>query len=77
MSPWLFNLFMDAVIKEVRDKAGDVGIILRDEKRNAEWNIERLMFADNTVLLGDSEEKLERLVKRIWKSFSKEKNVGE
>ena len=77
MSPWLFNLFMDAAIKEVRDKAGDVGIILRDEKRNTEWNIERLMFADNTVLLGDSEEKLERLVKRIWKSFSKEKNVGE
>ena len=28
MSPWLFNLFMDAVVKEVREKAGDVGVIL-------------------------------------------------
>ena len=26
MSPWLFNLFMDAVMKEVREKACDVGV---------------------------------------------------
>ena len=25
MSPWLFNLFMDGVMKEVREKAGDIG----------------------------------------------------
>ena len=25
MSPWLFNLFMDAAMKEVSGKAGDVG----------------------------------------------------
>ena len=28
MSPWMFNLFMDAVMKEVREKAGDVGVTL-------------------------------------------------
>ena len=33
MSPWLFNLFMDAVMKEVREKAGDVGVTLRNEKK--------------------------------------------
>ena len=28
MSPWLFNLFMDSVKKEDREKAGDVGVPL-------------------------------------------------
>ena len=36
MSPWLFNLFMDAVIKEIREKAGDVGVTLWDKRRNIE-----------------------------------------
>ena len=65
MSPWLFNLLMDAVMKEVREKAGDVGVTLWDERRNVEWKVDWLMFADDTVLLGDSEEKLERLVKKF------------
>ena len=56
MSPWLFNLFMDKVMKEVRERAGDVGVTLRDE-----WKVDWSMFADDTVLLGESEEKLERL----------------
>ena len=62
MSPWLFNLFMDGVMKEVREKAGEIGACLWDTKRNCEWNVEWLVFADDTVLVGDSEEKLERLV---------------
>ena len=36
MSPWLFNLFMDALMKEVGEKAGDVGVTLWDERRNIE-----------------------------------------
>ena len=36
MSPWLFNLFMDAAMKKVREKAGDVGMTLQDERRNTE-----------------------------------------
>ena len=65
MSPWLFNLFMDAAMKEASEKAGDIGVTLRDERRNIEWKVEMLMFADDTVLLGDSEEKLERLVQEF------------
>ena len=34
ISPWLFNLFMDAAMKEGREKAGDVGVTLWDERRN-------------------------------------------
>ena len=65
MSPWLFNLFMDAAMKEIREKVGVVGVTLQDERRNIEWKVGCLMFADDTVLLGDSEEKLERLVQEF------------
>ena len=65
MSPWLFNLFMDAVLKEVREKAADIGVTLRDERRNIEQEVYWLMFAGDTVLLGDSEEKLERPVQEF------------
>ena len=40
MSPWLFNLFMDAAMKEVREKACDVGVTLWDERRNVEWKVD-------------------------------------
>ena len=65
MSPWLFNLFMDAAMKEVRKKAGDVGVTLWTERRNIERKVDWLMFAKDTVLLGDNEEKLERLVQEF------------
>merc|ERR1712002_424994 len=73
MSPWLFNIFMDGVMKEVRERVGDDGAILWDARRNCGWKVEWLMFAGDTVLVGDSKEKMERLVQefgsvcRRWK----------
>ena len=52
MSPWLFNLLIDAVMKEVREKASDFGVTLRDERRNIEWNFDWLMFADEYCVAG-------------------------
>ena len=72
MSLWLFNVFMDGVMNEVREAVGDVGATLWDARSNSEWKVEWLMFADDTVLVGDSE-KLKRLVQefgsvcRRWK----------
>ena len=71
MSPWLFNLFMDGVMNEVRRSVGDMGAMMWDSRRNTEWNVEWLMFADDTVLLGDSEEKLERLVQEFSRVCSR------
>ena len=73
MSPWVFDLFMDAAIQKVREKAGDVGVILQDERRNIEWEIDWLKFADETVLLGDSEEELERLVQEFGRVCQRRK----
>ena len=33
MSPWLFNLFMDGVMREVKERVGDVGVNLWDNAR--------------------------------------------
>ena len=73
MSPWLLNLFMDAAMKEVREKVGDVGVTLWDETRNIEWKVDCLMFADDTVLLGDSEEKLEKPVQEFGRVCQRKK----
>ncbi|MEL7302024.1 MAG: reverse transcriptase family protein, partial [Pseudomonadota bacterium] len=79
MSPWLFNIFMDGVMKEVREKAGDVGANMWDARRNCEWKVEWMMFADDTVLVGDSEQKLQKLVKEFGRVCKRRKlavNVG-
>ena len=79
MSPWLFNVFMDGVMREVREKTGEVGACLWDERRNCEWKVEWFMFADDTLLVGDSEEKLDELVKEFGNVCNRRKltvNVG-
>ena len=53
MSPWLYSLFMDGVMREIRETAGEIGVRLTDDRSKHEWLIEWLMFADDTVLLGD------------------------
>ena len=73
MSPWLFNLFMDAVMKGFSEKASDVGVTTWDERRNIERKVDWLMFADDTVLLSDSEEKLERLVQEFGRGCQRRK----
>ena len=40
MSPWLFIVFMDGVMKEVREAVGDVGATLWDARSNSEWKVE-------------------------------------
>ena len=73
MSPWLFSLFVNAVMKDVREKAGDVGVTLWDEIRKTEWKVDWLMFADDTVLLDNCEEKLERPVQEFGRVCQRRK----
>ena len=47
MSPWLFNLYMDACVREVR-QVNVGGVRVGDERLNM------LMFADDTVLLAEN-----------------------
>ena len=53
MSPWLFNLYLDGVIGEVKGRTVDVGVVLMRE--DVEWKIPVLLFADDTVLLSEDD----------------------
>ena len=60
MSPWLFNLYMDAVMKEVNGRVMGKGVKLEHSGR--EWMINQLLYADDTVLIADSRDSLQRMV---------------
>ena len=51
MSLWLFNVYMDGVMKEVKFGRGRRGVIFLDDGR--EWR-----YAGDLVLCGESEEDL-------------------
>ena len=54
MSPWLFNVYMDAVIKEVKIGMGRRGVRFLEDGR--EFRLPGLLYADDFVLCGESEE---------------------
>ena len=56
MSPWLFNLYIDGVVRGKRSSACR-GLKLVNGTDN-EWELNQLQFADDTVVVADSERKL-------------------
>ena len=62
MSPCLFNLYMDAVMKEVK---GRMGVRLMEEER--EWRLPGLLCPDELVLCDESEKDLKVVVRRFVK----------
>ena len=62
MSPWVFNVFMDAVMKEVKMGMGRRGVRFHEEGR--EWKLPGLLYADDLVLCSESEEDLRAIVGR-------------
>ena len=67
MSPWLFNLFMDSVVKEVKVNTQEKGLALWDIGTKCKWEkeVSMLLFADDTVLVSDSRDKLQCLVEKF------------
>ena len=61
MSPWLFNLYIDGVVREVNARVLSRGLKLVDGNDN-EWELNQFLFADDTVVVADSEKKLCQLV---------------
>ena len=61
MSPRLFNLYIGGVVREVNTRMLGRGLKLVDGNDN-EWELNQLLFADDTVVVADSERKLCQLV---------------
>ena len=60
MSPWLFNIYIDGVIREMKAKVGKVGARMNLEGVN--WCLVASLFADDTVLMAESERELQMIV---------------
>ena len=74
MSPWLFNMFVDGVVREVGVSTFGVGV-----EMSGGMKVSQLLFADDTVLVANSEAMLRRLVKefgRVCKRRKLKVNVG-
>ena len=61
MCPWLFNVYMDGVVREVNVRVLGKGLDLLSAN-GGRFEINQLLFADDTARVADSEEKLCRLV---------------
>ena len=78
MSPWLFNLYIDGVVREVNTRVLGRGLRMVDANGN-EWEMNQLLFADDTVVVADSEKKLRQLVEEFGRVCERRKlrvNVG-
>ncbi len=53
MSPWLFSIYMDGVMREMNGKVGEVGVRMYAEGRK--WVLNSVLFADDTVLIAENE----------------------
>jgi len=60
MSPWLFNLYMDGVVKEFKARIQNQGVNMVFD--NNALKVSCLLFADDTVLIAESSEQLQRFV---------------
>ena len=60
-SPWLFNVYMDGVVREVNVRVLGKGLELQSAN-GGRFELNQLLVADDTALVPDSEEKLCRLV---------------
>ncbi len=71
MSPWLFNVFMDGCMREVKAKVGkiDAGLKLN----GVDWSVAACLFADDIVLLAESEREFQRVVDHFHNVCSRRK----
>ena len=72
MSPWLFNVYMDGVVREVNATVLEKELELLSANGSG-FEINQLLFADDTALVADSEEKLCRLVSEFVR-YAKEES---
>ena len=61
MSPWLFNVYMEGVVREVNVRVLGKWLVLLSAN-GGRFEINQLLISDDTALVADSKEKLCRSV---------------
>ena len=72
MSPWLFNIYMDCAVRQVNARVLGKRLELLSAN-GGRFKINHLLFADNTALVVDSEEKLCRLASDFGRVYKRRK----
>ena len=72
MSPWLFNVYMDGVVREVYARVNGMGVKMR-VNGESEWILSQLLFADDTALVAESAEQLQCLVREFGRVCERRK----
>ena len=78
MSPFLFNVYMDGVVRDLNVRVLGKGLELLSAN-GGRFEINQLLFADDTALVADSEEKLCRFLSEFGRVCERRKlrvNVG-
>ena len=63
MSPWLFNVYMGVVMKKLKMEMERMGVIFQEEGK--ERKLAGLLYANDLVFCGESEEDLRTIVGRV------------
>ncbi len=71
MSPWLFNIYMDGCIREMKVRVRDLGARLN--VKGVEQPLVAGLYADDTVLLAESEGMLQRIVDEFERACKRRK----
>ena len=71
MSPWLCNVYMDCEVREVNVRMLGKGLEL-PSVNGGRFERNQLLFADDTALVADSEEKLCIPVSEVGRACKKE-----
>ena len=72
MSPWLVNAYMHGVVRDVNFRVLGRGLELLSVN-GGRFEINQLLFADDTELVADSEEKLCRLASEFGRICERRK----
>ena len=72
MSPLLINVYMDGVVREVNVRVLGKGLKLLSVNGNR-FEINQLLFADDTALVAEAEENLSRLVSEFGRICERRK----
>ena len=70
MSPWLFNVYMEGVAREVNARVFGKALEIMSVN-GGRFEINQLLFADDTALVADLEQKLCRLVTEFGRVYGK------
>ena len=66
MSPWLFDIWMDGVVREVYARAERNGVnLVGVDGQGQGWELYQVLFADDIALVADLEDKLQKLVEKF------------